>query len=116
MNNNPFTSLLYSKSRSLYRKKSETILTIAFFAMVLLLINLLTAHAQFTSGRIVVLQVGDGSGALSNASTALYLKEFTTTGSPGILVLFLQQDQRLLPAAERQLLKAEFPFQGMAST
>ncbi|MBL7930142.1 MAG: hypothetical protein JNL47_11810, partial [Bacteroidia bacterium] len=86
MNNNPFTSLLYSKSRSLYRKKSETILTIAFFAMVLLLINLLTAHAQFTSGRIVVLQVGDGSGALSNASTALYLKEFTTTGSPGILV------------------------------
>ncbi|MFN4144783.1 MAG: ExeM/NucH family extracellular endonuclease, partial [Runella sp.] len=42
--------------------------------------------AQFTSGNVVVLQVGDGSAALSNAATPMLLKEFTPTGTAGITV------------------------------
>src|SRR5689334_16100619 len=37
------------------------------------------AGAQFTQGNVVVLQVGDGTASLSNASTALFLKEYNTT-------------------------------------
>ncbi len=44
------------------------------------------AKAQFTTGRLVVLQVGDGSAALSNAATPAFLKEFTTTGTAGTSV------------------------------
>lgn len=44
------------------------------------------AQAQFTTGRLVVLQVGDGSAALSNAATPAFLKEFTTTGTAGTSV------------------------------
>jgi hypothetical protein len=53
----------------------------------LLLIVLLTVLvvpgllAQFTAGNLVVLRVGDGSAALSNASTAIFLDEYTTTGT-----------------------------------
>jgi hypothetical protein len=44
------------------------------------------AQAQFTPGRLAVLQVGDGSAALSSAGTPLFLKEFTTTGTAGFSV------------------------------
>lgn len=37
--------------------------------------------AQFVSGNLVVLQVGTGSSALSNASAPLFLKEYTSTGT-----------------------------------
>jgi hypothetical protein len=48
-------------------------------------LSLLEINAQFTNGRIVVLQVGD-SVALSNAGTQMSLVEFTTTGTPGFVV------------------------------
>lgn len=44
------------------------------------------AQAQFTAGRLVVLQVGDGSAALTNAATPVFLKEYTNTGTAGITV------------------------------
>jgi len=37
--------------------------------------------AAFNLGNLVVVQAGDGSAALNNASTAAFLKEFTTAGS-----------------------------------
>ncbi|HEU4716352.1 MAG TPA: hypothetical protein VFU15_00885, partial [Bacteroidia bacterium] len=43
-------------------------------------------HAQFTTGNVVVLQVGDGTEALSNAGNSLFLKEFTPAGGNGISV------------------------------
>ncbi len=55
----------------------------------ILLTAIVFAHvgrAQFTTGRLVVLQVGDGSGALSNAATPVFLKEYTTTGTAGVSV------------------------------
>jgi hypothetical protein len=48
--------------------------TIAIIA----LIN--SAQAQFTAGNLVVLRDGDGSAPLSNAGTAIYLDQFTTSG------------------------------------
>ena len=36
---------------------------------------------SFTPGNIVILRVGDGSGALSNAAAAGYLDEYTTSGT-----------------------------------
>ena len=38
-----------------------------------------SASAQLTQGNVVVLQVGDGSAALTSASTAIFLKEYNTT-------------------------------------
>jgi 2',3'-cyclic-nucleotide 2'-phosphodiesterase (5'-nucleotidase family) len=43
-------------------------------------------YAQFSSGNLVVYQIGDGSGALSSSATAVFLKEFTVTGAAGITV------------------------------
>ncbi|HOJ67149.1 MAG TPA: hypothetical protein PLZ54_09275 [Paludibacteraceae bacterium] len=37
--------------------------------------------ADFTPGNLVVLRVGDGSSTLSNASTAIFLDEYTTDGT-----------------------------------
>lgn len=39
------------------------------------------ASAQFTPGNLVVLRVGDGVAALSNASTAMFLDEYSTSGA-----------------------------------
>ncbi|MBL8861515.1 MAG: hypothetical protein JNK02_05835 [Planctomycetes bacterium] len=39
------------------------------------------ATAQITPGNLVVVRVGDGSAALSSASTAVFLDEFTTAGA-----------------------------------
>jgi fibronectin type 3 domain-containing protein len=39
-----------------------------------------TAWGQFTSGNLVVLRVGDGSAALTSASTAIFLDEYTPAG------------------------------------
>ncbi len=47
----------------------------------------LTSNAQFTAGRLVVLQAGDGNVALSNASVPVFLKEFTTTVMAGVSVI-----------------------------
>ena len=52
-----------------------------------LLIAILTALvvpssiAQFKAGNLVILRIGDGSTALSNASTAIFLDEYTTAGT-----------------------------------
>jgi hypothetical protein len=52
-------------------------------ALALLFAGLLTmdASAQFTKGNLVVVQMGDGSAALSSASTPVFLSEYTTEGS-----------------------------------
>src|SRR5437870_13857875 len=42
-----------------------------------------SAHAAaFTPGNIVVLQYGDGTGALGNFSTNIFILEFTPGGTP----------------------------------
>ena len=38
-------------------------------------------HAQFTAGNLTVLRVGDGSAALGNGSTAVFLDQYLTIGS-----------------------------------
>jgi hypothetical protein len=40
--------------------------------------------AAFTSGNLVVLRVGTGTGTLSNVSTAVFLDEFTTSGGAAV--------------------------------
>jgi hypothetical protein len=40
-------------------------------------------HAQFTSGRLVVLQAGDGSIPLSSNGNHMVFKEYSTSGTPG---------------------------------
>ncbi|TAJ18205.1 MAG: hypothetical protein EPO68_08275, partial [Planctomycetota bacterium] len=42
-----------------------------------------SAFAQFTSGRVVVLQAGDGVGTLSANGNPIVLKEFTSAGAAG---------------------------------
>ncbi len=39
------------------------------------------AAQSFTAGNIVVVRVGDGSGSLTSASTAVFLDEYTTSGT-----------------------------------
>ena len=39
------------------------------------------AAQSFTAGNIIVVRVGDGSGSLTNASTAVFLDEYTTGGA-----------------------------------
>ncbi|MBB5872696.1 putative extracellular nuclease [Allocatelliglobosispora scoriae] len=43
--------------------------------------SLPAAAADFTPGNLVVLRVGDGSGALSSAATPVFLDEFTPSGT-----------------------------------
>ena len=40
-----------------------------------------SAQAQFTAGNLVVLQEGDGTAALSNVGTEIFLDQYTTGGS-----------------------------------
>lgn len=54
--------------------KASILLAIAIFGW------LGAANAQFTAGNIVVLQVGTGAAALTNASSPLFLKEYTSGG------------------------------------
>lgn len=51
------------------------LITVASFSLAL------AAQAQFTPGNLVVLQDGTGSAALSSAGTALFLDQFTTSGT-----------------------------------
>ena len=39
------------------------------------------AHAQFSSGNLAVLRVGDGSTALVNTGHGIFIDQFTTSGS-----------------------------------
>jgi hypothetical protein len=47
----------------------------------LVLLPVAANAASFTAGDLAVLQVGDGTAALSSSSTALFIKEFSTSGS-----------------------------------
>lgn len=49
--------------------------------LVLISVSYFTFAGNFTPGNIVVLRVGTGGAALSNASTAIFLDEYTTTGT-----------------------------------
>ena len=53
---------------------------ILFLTMIGLFIATNFAFGQFTAGNLVVIRQGDGSAALSNASTAVFLDEYTTSG------------------------------------
>ncbi|MBU6342577.1 MAG: hypothetical protein KGS48_13870, partial [Bacteroidetes bacterium] len=46
----------------------------------------IAVSAQFAAGNLVVLQVGDGTSALTNAGTAIFMKEFTPAGAMGTTV------------------------------
>lgn len=52
----------------------------------LLLTGFSFSYGQFTPGRLVVVRIGTGAGPLTNAATATFLDEYTTTGTPGITV------------------------------
>lgn len=45
-------------------------------------LSTLVAQAPFTAGNLVVVRVGDGSAALTNAATPMFLEEMTTAGTP----------------------------------
>ena len=60
--------------------KKTTILIISLTLMVLSIPNKVFA-ADFTTGNLVVLRIGDGSASLSSAATASFLDEYTPTGT-----------------------------------
>ncbi len=53
------------------------------YVILLLFTSPITGNAQFTPGRLIVLQAGDGSLPLSSNGNAIVFKEFSTSGSPG---------------------------------
>ena len=61
-------------------------------AIVLLMAGSVAVAAPFTPGNLVVARVGPGAAALNNASTAVFLDEYTTAGT-------LVQSIALPPAA-----------------
>ena len=52
-----------------------------FAVLTILALSCLHAQSQFILGNLVVYRVGDGTAALSNASTAIFLDEYTTAGT-----------------------------------
>ncbi|MFY9340881.1 MAG: hypothetical protein WAT39_00235 [Planctomycetota bacterium] len=58
----------------------STTKTAAILGAALLCLVPASAQAPFTIGNLVVVRVGDGSAALTNASTATFLDEYTTAG------------------------------------
>jgi len=62
--------------RRFYRKQLVNFLATVFAAA-----PLLAAAAPFTPGNIVVARVGDGSAALTSASTEVFLDEYTPSGT-----------------------------------
>jgi uncharacterized repeat protein (TIGR01451 family) len=63
-----------------YQKTKFLLLLLTIFA------SSIVSWGQFTQGRLVVLQVGDGSAALTSAAAPVFLKEFTTAGVAGTSV------------------------------
>ncbi|MBX2992649.1 MAG: hypothetical protein KF749_15960, partial [Bacteroidetes bacterium] len=61
-------------------KKAHALFIFSVLVLVLLA-PVTTGWGQFTNGNIVILRVGDGSGALSSNATAAFLDEYTTTGT-----------------------------------
>ncbi len=51
------------------------------FSLLFIAFSLNTFCSAFTAGNIVVVRLGDGSGALSNASAQIFLDEYTVTGT-----------------------------------
>jgi hypothetical protein len=70
-----------------YRSQTSSIMK-KFYSIGLIIFSFISiainVNAQFTQGRIVALQVGDGTAVLSSAATPIFLKEFTTIGTAGI--------------------------------
>lgn len=58
----------------------------AWAFLLFLFVQVTNINAQFTAGNLVVYQIGDGSGTLTSAATAIFLKEVTTAGVSGITV------------------------------
>jgi hypothetical protein len=54
----------------------------AFFALFVLTFGTIAQAAPFTPGNVVIYRVGDGSAALGSAATAVFLDEYTTSGTP----------------------------------
>jgi hypothetical protein len=57
------------------KMKNKKIISVALF-----IASLALAQAQFTPGNLVVLQIGNGSAALTSAGTPIFLDQFTTSG------------------------------------
>jgi uncharacterized repeat protein (TIGR01451 family) len=70
---------------SLPRFSFAAMFAIVCLAMLAIVFGPVTAHpvqaAAFTVGNIVVYRVGDGSAALGNGSTAVFLDEYTSSGT-----------------------------------
>jgi hypothetical protein len=60
--------------------KRFTLLAICFIAVLLIGMNG-TGYAQFTAGNLVIYRVGDGVSALANTGNAVFLDEYTTSGT-----------------------------------
>jgi hypothetical protein len=56
-------------------------LTFASFALALALAAQVAHGSGITEGNLIVTQVGDGSATLSNAATAVFIREFTVAGA-----------------------------------
>lgn len=70
---------MYSRIHNLLKTSKITVLYTLFLIST-------TANAQFTSGNVVVLQVGDGVNTATNTGNQIILREFSTTGTPGFSV------------------------------
>ena len=68
--------------KKIYLKKFKKASTKTLFFSALALISVNTASAQFTTGNVTVLQVGDGVATLTNTGNQIILKEFTPLGVP----------------------------------
>lgn len=56
------------------------------FLIIVFCFSVVCVNAQFTTGNIVVLEVGDGVTPLSSAGNPIALREYTSAGVPGITV------------------------------
>ena len=61
--------------------KNKYFFKFIFLLLVLVSFNIISVKAQFTSGNLVVLKVGDGTTALTSSGSPVFLQEFSTTGT-----------------------------------
>ena len=61
--------------------KNKSFLKLIFLTIFLISLSNININAQFTSGNLVVLKVGDGTTALTSSGSPIFLQQFTPTGS-----------------------------------
>ncbi len=70
-------------------------------AAVPLLVSTDAQAVKFTGGNLVVYRVGSGTGALTNAAAPVFLDEYTSTGTQGVLAGPADDRQGRQPGADR---------------